>query len=135
MADRSNIDKLLKVAPPPQPVDDAIEKAPATSTEPIVVNPPHPSPKKPKITPEMAEFAKEQMYQHLKATKKPVSKMTDTEKLVFAEKEQKMIEDYEMFMNGVVRYGTTAKYSGKGDVFFSPVASTVLDEFFTDGQH
>ena len=135
MADRSNIDKLLNIAPPPQPVDDAIEKAPATSAEPIVVNPPNTPPKKPKMTPEMVEFAKEQMYQHLKATKKPVSKMTETEKLVFAEKEQKMIEDYEIFMNGVIRYGTTAKYSGKGDVFFSPVASTVLDEFFTDGQH
>ena len=47
----------------------------------------------------------------------------------------KMIEDYEMFMNGVVRYATMARYSDKGDVFFSPVASTVLDEFFTDGQH
>lgn len=129
MADRSNIDKLLKVAPPPQPVNDP------QPTEPIVVAPPNTPPKQPKMTPEMVEFAKEQMYQHLKATKKPVSKMTETEKLVFAEKEQKMIEDYEMFMNGVVRYGTTAKYSGKGDVFFSPVASTVLDEFFTDGQH
>lgn len=135
MADRSNIDKLLNIAPPPQPVDDAIEKASAASAEPIVVNPPHPSPRKPKITPEMAEYAKEQMYQHLKATKKPVSKMTDIEKMVFAEKEQKMIEDYEMFVNGVVRYATMARYSDKGDVFFSPVASTVLDEFFTDGQH
>lgn len=134
MPDRSNIDKLLNITPP-QPMDDAIEKAPATSAEPIVVNPPYPSTKKPKITPEMAEFAKEQIYQHLKATKKPVSKMTETEKLVFAEKEQKMIEDYEMFMNGVVRYATMARYSDKGDVFFSPVASTVLDEFFTDGQH
>ena len=135
MADRSNIDKLLKVTPPPQPVNEPESTVPAPTDEPIVVNPPHPSPKKPSITPEMAEFAKEQMYQHLKATKKPVSKMTEIEKLVFAEKEQKMIEDYEMFMNGVIRYGTMAKYSGKGDVFFSPVASTVLDEFFTDGQH
>ena len=135
MADRSNIDKLLKVTPPPQPVNEPEPIEPAPTAEPIVVAPPNTPPKKPKITPEMAEFAKEQMYQHLKATKKPVSKMTETEKLVFAEKEQKMIEDYEMFMNGVVRYGTTAKYSGKGDVFFSPVASTVLDEFFTDGQH
>ena len=111
MADRSNIDKLLKVTPPPQPVNDPVSTEPAPTAEPIVVNPPNTPPKK------------------------PVSKMTETEKLVFAEKEQKMIEDYEMFMNGVIRYSTTAKYSGKGDVFFSPVASTVLDEFFTDGQH
>ena len=135
MVDRSNIEKLLNIEPPSKPIDETLEKAPATSAEPIVVNPPHPSPKNPKITPEMAEFAKEQMYQHLKATKKPVSKMTDIEKMVFAEKEQKMIEDYEMFMHGVVRYATMAKYSDKGDVFFSPIASTVLDEYFNDGQH
>lgn len=135
MADRSNIDKLLKVAPPPQPINEPEPTEPAQTAEPIVVAPPNTPPKKPKMTPEMVEFAKEQIYQHLKATKKPVSKMTETEKLVFAEKEQKMIEDYEMFMNGVIRYGTMARYSGKGDVFFSPVASTVLDEFFTDGQH
>lgn len=128
MADTSNIEKLVKVAAPPQP---ATEKQPA---EQIQVKPPQ-NGDKPKPTPEMEEFAKEQIYQKLKASKKPVSKMTDTEKFIYAEKEQKMIEDYEMFVNGVVRYGTMAKYSGRGEVFFSPVASTVLDEFFTDGQH
>lgn len=122
MADTSNIHKLLNGRQRPQPAEQ------------VKVNPPQ-NGEKPQPTPEMEEFVKEQIYQKLKASKKPVSKMTETEKFIFAEKEQKMIEDYEMFMNGVVRYGTMAKYSGRGEVFFSPVASTVLDEFFTDGQH
>lgn len=133
MADTSNIKKLLQVASSPQKDGDQPVAEPSPTPPVVKVLPPQ-NGEKPVVTPEMLEFSKEQIYQNLKASKKPVSKMTETEKIIFAEKEQKMIEDYEMFTNGTVSY-MPARYSGKGGVFFSPVASTVLDEFFTNGQN
>lgn len=124
MAEISNIDKLLNMDITPKAIDKQ-----ALSEQTI-----SPIPPKQIITKEMMEFAKEQVYQKLKSTNKPVSKMTDEEKLIFAEKEQEMIEDYEMFMCGK-RSNTTQRYSNKDGVFFSPVASTVLDEYFTNGHH
>ena len=82
----------------------------------------------------MVEFAEHQIYASLKATNKPVSQMSDHEKLIYAKFEQRMIENYEMFCASKYEE-RDATYSGKGDVFFSPVASIVLDEFFTDGEH
>jgi hypothetical protein len=45
---------------------------------------------------------------------------------------QKEIEAYE---EQFVKKGVNIEYRGKTNVFFSPVASTVLDAFFTDGKN
>ena len=81
MAEISNIDKLLNMDITPKAIDKQ-----ALSEQTI-----SPIPPKQIITKEMMEFAKEQVYQKLKSTNKPVSKMTDEEKLIFAEKEQKYL--------------------------------------------
>lgn len=82
----------------------------------------------------MVEFAEHQIYANLKATNKPVSQMSDHEKIIFAKFEQRMIENYEMFCASKFEE-RDATYSDKDSVFFSPIASIVLDEFFTDGEH
>lgn len=82
----------------------------------------------------IADFAEHQVYANLKATNKPVSEMSDHEKIIFAKFEQRMIENYEMFCASKFEERNET-YSNKGSVFFSPIASIVLDEFFTDGEH
>ncbi len=83
----------------------------------------------------MADFAEHQVYANLKATNKPVSQMSDQEKLIFAKFEQEFIEYYEMTESKTrFEYEKFGRYSGS-DVDFSPLASIVLDEFFTDGKN
>lgn len=83
----------------------------------------------------MVEFAEHQIYANLKATNKPVSQMSDQEKLIYAKFEQEFIEYYEMTESKTrFEYEKFGRYSGS-DVDFSPLASIVLDEFFTDGKN
>ena len=61
------------------------------------------------------------------------------EKELYAEMNQKEVADYEDFVRNkrkpIVKKGVELDYNGDTDVFFSPLASTVLDEFFTDGKN
>lgn len=112
-----NIDRLQQLRQLTRNIEPTTEQIPSTQVSNAVL-----------------EFTEQQIYANLKATKKPVSQMTDQEKLIYAKFEQKMIENYEMFCAS--KYEEREEtYSGKGSVFFSPTASIVLDEFFTDGEH
>jgi len=83
-------------------------------------------------TSEAEQFLRLQANARLKNEHKKVSQMTDLEKQLYAELNQKEIEAYE---EQFVKKGVETEYRGKTNVFFSPVASTVLDAFFTDGKN
>ena len=83
-------------------------------------------------TSEAEQLLKLQANRQLMNEHKKVSQMTDLEKQLYAELNQKEIEAYE---EQFVKKGVATEYRGKTNVFFSPVASTVLDAFFTDGKN
>lgn len=85
------------------------------------------------------QFLKAQANKQLKNSEKKVYQMTQNEKELYAEMNQKEVADYEDFVRNkrkpIVKKGVELDYNGDTDVFFSPLASTVLDEFFTDGKN
>ena len=83
-------------------------------------------------TSEAEQLLKLQANRQLMNEHKKVSQMTDLEKQLYAELNQNEIEAYE---EQFVKKGVETEYRGKTNVFFSPVASTVLDAFFTDGKN
>lgn len=78
---------------------------------------------------EAEEFLRLQANQQLKNTEKKVYQMTDLEKELYAEMNRDEIARYER------RYIKDIENDENENGFFSPVASIVLDEFFTDGKH
>ena len=77
------------------------------------------------------EILRLQAQRQLKSEHKKVSQMTDFEKQLFAEMEQKTVEKYEeQFLSD-----KPVNYMGKLDPYYSPIASIVLDAFFTDGKN
>ena len=71
-----------------------------------------------------------QRQRQIKTEHKPVSKMTDSEKEIFAEMQREYIEICELpFLSD-----KPINYTDGYDPYFSPVASTVLDAFFTDSE-
>ena len=77
------------------------------------------------------EILKLQATRQLKNEHKKVSQMTDLEKQLYAEMEQKTIEEYESeFLSD-----KPIQYNGELKQFYSPIASIVLDAFFTDGKN
>ena len=81
---------------------------------------------------EAEQFLKRQANQQLKLSDKKVFEMSDVEKELYAEMNRKEIEAYE---KQFVKKGETSNYLGETNVFFSPLASSILDEFFTDGKN
>lgn len=81
---------------------------------------------------EAEEILKLQSQRQLRAENKRVSQMTDLEKQMYAEMEQKNIAEYERKQ---YKEEKPLTYSGEYMPFFSPIASTVLDAFFTDGEN
>lgn len=81
---------------------------------------------------EAEEILKLQSQRQLRAEHKKVSQMTDLEKQMYAEMEQKRVADYERKQYENEKPLT---YGGEYIPFFSPIASTILDAFFTDGKN
>lgn len=81
---------------------------------------------------EAEEILKLQSQRQLRAEHKKVAQMTDSEKQMYAEMEQKRIAEYERRQ---YKEEKPLTYSGEYIPFFSPIASTVLDAFFTDGEN
>lgn len=81
---------------------------------------------------EVEQFLKRQANQQLKKSNKKVFEMSDVEKELYAEMNRKEIEAYE---KQFIKEDETTNYLGETNVFFSPLASSVLDEFFTDGKN
>ena len=78
---------------------------------------------------ETEEFLRQQANRQLKDSEKKVRQMTDIEKELYAEMHREEVEQYER--NFIKDIENDENKNG----FFSPVASVVLDEFFTDGKH
>lgn len=78
---------------------------------------------------ETEEFLRQQANRQLKDSEKKVRQMTDIEKELYAEMHREEVEQYER--NFIEDIENDENKNG----FFSPVASVVLDEFFTDGKH
>ncbi|MBE6739435.1 MAG: hypothetical protein E7565_03850 [Ruminococcaceae bacterium] len=77
------------------------------------------------------EILRLQATRQLKNEHKKISQMTDLEKQLYAEMEQKTIEEYEEeFISD-----KPIVYNGEHKPFYSPIASIVLDAFFTDGKN
>lgn len=77
------------------------------------------------------EILRLQATRQLKNEHKKVAQMTDLEKLLYAQMEQQSIEEYEQdFVSD-----KPLTYGGEHISFYSPLASTILDAFFTDGEN
>lgn len=77
------------------------------------------------------EILRLQATRQLRNEHKKVAQMTDLEKQLYAEMEQKTIEEYESdFLSD-----KPIVYNGEHKPFYSPIASIVLDAFFTDGKN
>ena len=81
---------------------------------------------------EAEQFLKCQANRQLKNSNKKIIEMSDVEKELYAEMNKKEIEAYE---KQFIKEGDKSNYLGETNVFFSPLASSILDTFFTDGKH
>ncbi len=72
-----------------------------------------------------------QRQRQMKTESKSVAQMTDAEKEIFAEMQREYIEICELpFLSS-----KPVNYTDGYEPFFSPVASTILDAFFTDSKN
>ena len=72
-----------------------------------------------------------QRQRQMKTESKPVAQMTDAEKEIFAEMQREYIEICELpFLSS-----KPVNYTDGYEPFFSPIASTILDAFFTDSKN
>jgi len=78
---------------------------------------------------EAEEFLRQQANRQLKNSEKKIMQMTDIEKELYAEMNREEVERYER------KFIKDIENDENKNGFFSPVASIVLDEFFTDGNH